>query len=335
MTGTLASCRSPLKVFPMRSLFTLLLLVGILHAADVKYPAMPKASSSLGAVACDGYAYIYGGNSGKTHSYNNQTVLGTFHRLKLDGGTAWEELPGGPIAQGVNLAANAGKIYRVGGMQPLNAPGEPADTISLDSASVYDPSTKKWSDLPKLPKGRSSHDVVVVGDTLYVVAGWCMNGKDGSSEWADTAYSLDLKAAKPEWKSVKQPFQRRALTVTALGSKLYVLGGLDVDAKPHNRVDVLDTATGKWSQGPDLPGGKVGFSPAATTLNDQVLVNTVEGPLYRLNKTGDAWEKVGESVSRRIVHRIVPHGNAVLMLGGSTRGDWDMATVERVEVAAK
>ena len=31
----------------------------------------------------------------------------------------------------MNLAAHGGKVYRVGGMQPRNEPGEPADNLSL------------------------------------------------------------------------------------------------------------------------------------------------------------------------------------------------------------
>ena len=48
---------------------------------------MPKAEPFGGR---DGYLYLYGGHAGKTHSYDTATVLGTFHRLKLDGGT-WRE----------------------------------------------------------------------------------------------------------------------------------------------------------------------------------------------------------------------------------------------------
>ena len=59
---------------------------------------------------CDGYLYLYGGHAGKTHSYDTKSVLGTFHRLKLDGGAKWEELPGGPIAQGMNLGHYAKSI---------------------------------------------------------------------------------------------------------------------------------------------------------------------------------------------------------------------------------
>jgi hypothetical protein len=53
------------------------------------YPPIPVAVSSLGAIESEGYLYVYGGHSGKTHSYDTKSVLGTFHRLKLDGGTKW------------------------------------------------------------------------------------------------------------------------------------------------------------------------------------------------------------------------------------------------------
>ena len=56
--------------------------------------------SSLGAVECDGYLYVYGGHAGKTHTYSTKDVLGTFHRLKLDGGAKWEELPAGRSFRG-------------------------------------------------------------------------------------------------------------------------------------------------------------------------------------------------------------------------------------------
>lgn len=109
-----------------------LLALSISHASiraeekPVEFPPLPAAVSSFGATACDGYLYVYGGHVGKTHSYDTKTVIGTFHRLKLDSGTKWEELPGGPIAQGLNLVTHSGKVYRVGGMQPRNAAAQPA-----------------------------------------------------------------------------------------------------------------------------------------------------------------------------------------------------------------
>ncbi|MBN9524427.1 hypothetical protein J0H58_38920 [bacterium] len=297
-------------------------------------PPLPKAVSSFGAVVSDGYLYVYGGHAGETHSYDTQSVLGTFHRLKLNGGKAWEELPGGPIAQGMNLVAHAGKVYRVGGMQPRNAPGSPSDNHSLADCARFDPAKKVWEPLPSLPAGRSSHDIVVVGDKLVVVGGWQMNGKGQKSVWHDTTLILDLGPATPKWESVPQPFQRRALTATAVGGKVYVIGGLGAEGKA---TDVFDVATRTWSTGPALPleGKKaMSFSPAAATVNGRVVVNTAAGAMYRLTADGQAWEKVGQAATPRIVARLLPNDTAsTLLIGGARMGEGNTATVEVVRLA--
>ena len=128
--------------------------------APARLAPLPVGVSSLGATVCDGHLYVYGGHAGKTHSYDTQTVLGTFHRLPLTPGGKWEALAGGPIAQGMNLVTQRGQVVRVGGMQPRNAPGVTADNHSLTECASYDPKAKAWTALPPLPAGRSSHDVV-------------------------------------------------------------------------------------------------------------------------------------------------------------------------------
>ncbi len=316
----------------MRTVFTALLLAAVAPAAD--YPALPKGVASHGAISADGYLYLYGGHAGKTHSYDTGNVLGTFHRLKLDGGTKWEELAGGPILQGMNLAAHGGKVYRVGGMTPRNEPGTPADTASSAASAVFDPKTGKWDALPDLPAGRSSHDLVVAGDKLVVVGGWQMKGKDAKSVWHDTTLTLDLKAKDAKWESVAQPFQRRALTAAAVGTRVYVFGGLG-EKGGDRRTDVLDVETGKWSEGPKVPGDeRVAFSPAAAVVNGRAILNTSAGPVYRLTEAADGWEKVAEADVARHVARMVPHGENVILLGGAGGGG-NVAELEVIKLAAK
>ncbi|HEY1190838.1 MAG TPA: kelch repeat-containing protein [Gemmata sp.] len=299
-------------------------------------PDMPKAVASFGAVVCDGYLYVYGGHAGKTHSYDTESVLGTFHRVKLDGGTKWEELPGGPIAQGMNLVTHGGKVYRIGGMQPRNKPGTPSDNHSLADCARFDPKANKWEDLPALPAGRSSHDAVVVGDKIVVVGGWQMKGKGEKSVWPETTLILDLAAKELKWESVPQPFQRRALTATVAGSKVYVLGGLGADGKP---TDVFDVTTKKWSTVPALPAdGKraMAFSPSAATVGGRVVVNMASGAVYRLTEKGDGWEKVGAVATPRMVARMVPLGPAtVALIGGAAPGEGNVATIEVLKLADK
>ena len=298
---------------------------------DSAIPPLVKGVSSHGAAACDGYVYVYGGHSGERHVYDSTTALGTFQRLKLDGGTTWESLPGGPGLQGLALVAHTGAIIRVGGMTPRNAPGEDANLISTAECSRYDIAAKAWAKLPDLPAPRSSHDAWVIGDKLYVVGGWQMNGKDGKSTWSDTALELDLAAKTPEWKSLKQPFQRRALTCAALGTKLYVIGGLDADGHTQQKLDIYDAATGQWSSGPELPGKGSGFSPAATATASRLFVSTNDGGLLALSMDGKVWDSLGKSQSARMVHRIVWNQDKLLLIGGAGR-DGNFQEIETVTV---
>lgn len=298
------------------------------------FAPLPVPVASMGAIVSDGYLYVYGGHAGKTHTYDTKAVLGTFQRLKLNTpGAKWEELPGGPILQGMNLAAHGGKIYRVGGMSPRNAPGEPSDNHSSSEVVCYNPKSGKWEELPPLPVGRSSHDVVVSGDKLVVVGGWQMRGRSEKSVWQDTALVMDLSSASPKWEAIPQPFRRRALTAAAVGTKVYVLGGLG-EKESASRCDILDLATGKWTQGPDFPGGSMmGFSPAATALNGKVVMNTSGGPVYQLNQAGDAWVSIGDAAIRRFVHRMVPLTNdSVVLVGGASRSLGNVAELEIVKL---
>jgi N-acetylneuraminic acid mutarotase/uncharacterized GH25 family protein len=323
------------KYEEIRNYATLVVDIGEATSSNSGNPGLPALAvpvSSLGAIASDGWLYTYGGHAGKTHSYDTKTVVGTFQRVKLDGGAKWEELPGGPILQGMNLAAHGGKIYRVGGMQPRNAPGEASDNHSVADVAVFDPKTNKWDNLPAMPAGRSSHDVVVSGDKLVVVGGWNQKGKGQKAEWQNTVLVLDLASKTPEWKSVPQPFKRRALTAAAIGSKVWVIAGLGEKASEPT-VNVLDLETSKWAAGPSIPGEKVGFSPAAAVVGGRVIVNTFEGPLYRLSTAGDAWEKVGAVEHKRMVHRLVAVGSDSALVVGGADGMANVAAVEVVKLA--
>jgi len=298
-----------------------------------KLSALPVAVSSLGAVACDGHLYVYGGHVAPVHTYSTEAVTGRFFRRSLSGtdDPAWEELTGGPALQGMNLAAHGGTIYRIGGMDPRNKPGEPAENFSVASAACYDPATKSWTELPPLPEPRSSHDVAVVGDTLYVVGGWNMRGHDGE-EWCDTMLALDIAHPGDGWKTLPQPFVRRALIAAVDDGKLFVIGGFTEHEEASRRVDIFDPATGTWAQGPDLPGEDLnGFAPAACTVGGLVHVSVADGSVHRLSQAGCHWEPVA-SVVPRIVHRAVPDGADHLLLVGGAANAENLDLVERVPV---
>lgn len=293
---------------------------------------LPEAFSSFGAATADGYVYVYGGHTGRTHQYSTESVTGKFRRLKLDGSGEWEELPAGERLQGLALVAHGGKLYRIGGMQPRNAPGEKADNHSVATCAVFDPAAKKWSPLADLPAPRSSHDAAVIGGKLYVVGGWRMNGRGKESEWYEGGLVMDLTAKSPKWEPFAVPFQRRALQAAAVGDKLYVVGGLNSDAEVERTVNVYDTAAAKWATAADLPGGRMnGFTPGLCAEGGRVFATPADGTVYRLTAKGEAWEKVGTLEVARFVHRMVGTGDGLMVLGGASK-DGNVKQTERLSL---
>jgi len=91
-------------------------------------------------------------------------------------------------------------------------------------------------------------------------------------------------------------------------------------------VDVFDTVTEKSSIEPEVPGDRIVFSPAEAVHDGRFVVSTSEGNLFRLTADGKEWEKVGTSTTRRIVHRLVPHGSGLHPVGGAVPALEEKAT---------
>lgn len=298
-----------------------------------RYATLPEEASSFGAAVSDGWLYVYGGHVVRTHRYSTASVSGRFNRLRLDGKSTWESLPGGTALQGMNLVAHAGRIYRVGGMQPINPPGQAPDLRSVSEVARFDPSTGTWNDLAPLPSPRSSHDVVVVGNNLIVVGGWNLQVEPSTSPWADTLAIMDLSASTPQWRTVPQPFKRRALIAAELNGLMYVMGGMDERNRVERAVSIYDPIAGSWSKGPDLPGGEPGgFAPAAVVDGGRLFVSLGNGAVVRLNAAGTAWDQVG-TATRRVAHRMVAHDGRLFILGGAS-GDANLALVETLSVTS-
>ncbi len=304
----------------------LALLLTFITAARAELPPLPRPATSFGATLADGWLYIYGGNSGKAHEFHRDCVRGDFYRLKMPGGTAWETLPGGTALLSSSLVSHGGKIIRIGGMNARNAKGEKNDLHSTDEVVAFDPATGKWDKLPSLPEPRSSHDSVVVGDLLHVGGGWRLSGDDGegagsTSKWHATALILDLSKPDAGWKSVPQPFQRRALAAVASGGRVWFLGGMDSHDEPSRAVDWWEPATGKWGKGPDLPDGSMaGFGIAGCAAAGRVLASPLSGKISALSADGRQWEEVAALANPRFFHRLLPlNDGRLLAVGGSSR----------------
>ena len=276
-----------------------------------------EAVASFGAVAHSGALYVYGGHLGPVHDFSTDTVSTHFRRLPLGGPGTWEEATTGPALQGAILVSHGPHIIRVGGMATTNAPGERSRLHSTDAVARYVPTTEAWEPLPPMPAGRSSHDAVVAGDTLYVAGGWELMGSSRDATWAESVLALDLRGGS-DWREIPAPFRRRALAAAIGGGRLYVIGGMTEERMPVRRVDVLDLQTEEWSHGPELPeGGQLqGFGPAAVGVGEEIYVSLPDGVIYRLDDQLAAWEPVTRLAQPRYMHRLVRTDDGLLAVGG-------------------
>jgi N-acetylneuraminic acid mutarotase len=285
-------------------------------------PPMPAPVASFGAAATpDGHVFIYGGHAGVRHKYNKEEVNGNLHGWK-SGDTKWADLGKDEPAQGASLLALPGKVLRIGGMAARNSKTEAQDLWSSETASFYDLKTNTWTALPKLPERRSSHDSAIIGDTLYVIGGWALNGggtRSAEPSWHVTYLTLDLSKPDAQWKSHEQPFKRRALAVQAIGTQLYAIGGMSDDEEPVTHVSILDTTTGKWTDGPALPTEKLGgFGFSAVAHEGRLFASGVAGELMELR--GKDWVPVLKLAHPRFFHRLLPGGeHKLIALGGESR----------------
>ncbi|MCC6575632.1 MAG: hypothetical protein IT462_17770 [Planctomycetes bacterium] len=285
---------------------------------ESRITVMPQGFTSFGGAVLGDYLYAIGGHISRAHKYDNEGFNKTFYRLNLRDRTSWEVLPGGVALQSVALVSDGKRLVRVGGMSAKNAPGAKEDLFSSAEVASYDPLTRKWTDLPALPQARSSHDAVIHDGKLYVVGGWQLAGESGKAAWPNFSLVMDLKAEKPEWKKIDQPFATRAVAVATCGTDIYSIGGIG-EKDPTRDVNIYDTKEGKWSKGPKLPG--MAFGSSAFEMNGRVYATNLEGTLFS-HAPGEAeWRVDGTLTFPRFFHRLLPVGpNELAAVAGSAMG---------------
>lgn len=279
---------------------------------------IPEGITSFGGAIANNKLYLFGGHTGEAHSYYESGQNKTLFELDLAKPTEWKKVADGLGLQGLAMVSHGGKLYRMGGFHAHNKEGEKHDLRSVTDFAVFDFETKKWNQLTPMPIGRSSFDAVVVGDVIYVVGGWKMNGTKGT-EWIKSAISIDLSEENPNWTELPAPpFQRRALSVGCQGNKIVAIGGMQQKGGPTKKVTIYDPKAKKWSDGPSLPEGDnmEGFGSSCFQVGGQLVVSTYGGNVYRLGKDMSKWEKISKLESGRFFHRLLPLSEKDFVLVG-------------------
>lgn len=303
------------------------------------FPPLPEAISSFGAVVSGDHLYVFSGHMGRVQGNSSDGLSPHFCRLNVKQASAkWESLAMHVPSQSPGLVEWNGCVYRVGGLSFKNKLNEDTQFNSLAIFAKYDPKTNTWTDLPSLPKPRSSLDAAVVDGKLYVVGGWDLQAASAQeAPWHEDALVFDLSNEKGEWKPIaKPPFITRALAAFGHNHKLYVLGGMHNTNQITRDVHVFDPATNAWSQGPQLPGADTlsGFAISAVDIGGKLYFSGSEGIVYRLDDAANEWRTVERLLFPRSFHRLVAASpEKLLAVAGVARGGGYLGNVEAINTS--
>ena len=302
--------------------------------ATVAFPDLPQAITSFGTATINGTAYLYGGHFGKAHHYYDQGQSGDLLALDLEERGAWKLISTGPRRQGLAMVAHGGKLYRLGGFDARNAVDEEQDLWSVAACDRFDPASGTWQEMPSMPEPRSSFDATVIGDVIYVVGGWSMQGSKEAT-WLRSALALDLSRDQPRWRSIPDaPFERRALALGHQDGKLLAIGGMQPDGNIALQSAVYDPQSQSWSEGPALEGEAMeGFGAACCHVAGRLILSTSSGKVLRLSQDASRWESIGQLEKARFFHRLLPvKENAVLAIAGASMQTGKFASVEAFDL---
>lgn len=307
-----------------------------LPTAPVQLSPLPFEITSFGAARSDDAIFVYGGHTGSAHSYSTDAQSNKMLKLDLaKPGSKWEEVTTGQRLQGLAMVAHQGKLLLIGGFTAKNTAGKEHDLHTQSSVTVYDPQTNMWSELPDLPEPRSSHDAAVIGDIVYVVGGWAMNGGE-ETVWHKTAWAMDLSSANPQWMALPEPpFVRRALATIAHHGELFVLGGMNQSGSPTKEVVVYNPQTKTWTKTAELLGENpmAGFGASGWSTHGRLIVTTYEGDIQMFDPAPKDWKRLGKTKVARFFHRMLPLDPTHLVsIGGANMEEGKFLELETVAV---
>lgn len=248
-------------------------------------PRTEVAAASLGdRIVVVGGLLASGGNSRRVDAYDPRT-------------NRWSRLADLPVSVDHAAAASwRSRLVVVGGYD--------ADRAPLRTAFLLD--GRRWRRLPAPPEERAAAAAAATADGRI----WVVGGRT-SSGLATRALSLDLRTLR--WRAVPGPRPREHLAATALGGRVFAIGGRLAGYDTNvATVESYDPRTNRWKRLPDVPDPRGGTGAAAIS---GMLVSAggesptgTHGSVWAL-RPGERWTRLPDLPTPR-------HGLGVVALRG-------------------
>lgn len=228
---------------------------------------------------------------------------------------------------GYDLFCSAHAFLADGGL--LVAGGHIANNVGLPKASLYNPASNTWTQLPDMNLGRWYPTVTTLGNGDALVVSGDIDTTVGNNQLPQV-----YQRATNSW---------RSLTGAQLQQWLYPMmflapNGRVVDVAPSEVTRALDTSgTGQWSVIANRNAGERNYGSAVMFDGKVVVIgggdpptNTVE--VIDLNQATPAWRTVAPMARVRRQHNatLLPDGTVFVNGGNSQPGfdNWDQPVLE-------
>ena len=179
-------------------------------------PPLPERRSGGGLAVLAGKLHYFGG-----YKADRDTNAGDHWSLPVKEGKRWEREADLPDPRGhVSAAVLDGKIYALGGDH-----GHDLTQIDVSSCHRFDPATKKWSEIARLPDARSHFEssTIIYQGRILIVGGRCNRSKPTGNVAGDL---LQYDSMTNTWKVVGAlPENLLAPAAGIISGRIAVIGG--------------------------------------------------------------------------------------------------------------
>ena len=223
----------------------------------------------------------------------------------------WRQIADLPVSVDHAMSAGyRGRLYVAGGYA--------ADGSRL--SALFSFANGSWTRLPTMPEERAAAGAALVGGKLYVVGG-VTAGVSGGRALARRALVYDI--ARRKWRTIPGPTPREHLGVTALGGRVYAVGGRLAGADTNLAlVESYVPGAKKWRRLRPVPSRRGGTAAAglgrwlvsAGGETPTVTIRTV----YRYDVRTRRWSRLPNLPTPRHGLGVVAFGNRVYVLAGGT-----------------
>ena len=193
-------------------------------------------------------------------------------------------------------------------------PAQPFSDRRQPAAASWVPGqASRWQALAQIPSPRSRLAAAADDGRIYAIGG-------ETAEGVSDAVAIYITESDEWVRGPSMPGAVANVSAVAVEGAIYVPGGSRADGAMSDRLQVLDTASGTWSEGHALPSGLCAY--ALAEQGGQVyLFGGWDGSTYlrqalRYDPAADAWETLSEMPTARAFHAAGAVGGRIYVVGG-------------------